>query len=189
MDGTLFGAYPADGESVRLFAMDGGNSFNHRYDDTQDRVDVTVGLINAVSAAVDATDVFKQTGGFRLFAEQGPVKDVADALKARLTAKLAQRCLDAPYTTSSSSAIEDRRRVLEALKKATEDESLKMLPQLVSAKNPDSWKNRFKEAGVGWTKPKNYKVPKGGDWKGSYQPLANALAVAALKKVSMRHSG
>ena len=167
---------------MRFFAIEGGITFNSCYDDAQDRQVVTLRMIDAVCAAVNATDIFKQTDDFTLLAEQGPVKDVADALKAKLTETLARRCLEASGAALSSSSREARRRVLDALKKATEDKSLKMLPQSVSAKKPDSWRKRFEEAGVSWTIPRGYKVPKRGEWKGSFQPLANKLAAAALKK-------
>ena len=99
---------------MRFLAIKGDTFFQHCYDDSQDRVDVTLGVIDRICEAVGATHVFAETDCFTLRA--GEVvkdrKDVADALKAELTAGLALRCLEVSDEALSSSSIEDRRRVL-----------------------------------------------------------------------------
>lgn len=188
-EGTVFGgtlnSAPAQGKALRFLACGGGINFAQCYDAAQDREDVTVNLINAIYAAVDATDIFKQTDGFALLAGQDPVKDVADALKAGLTVTLAQRCLNAPYEAPSSSSNADRRRALEALLAATKDDALKNLPRDILAANPerDCWQHRLKEAGLppdAKFLPKGSKKPSRGErstwqyWVGLY--VAKALS-------------
>ena len=175
---------------MRFLAIDGGSTFQSCYDDTQEREVVTLRIIDAVCDAVGATDVFAETDGFTLRA--GEVvekrKDVADALKAKLTAGLAQRVLSTVETVElSESGIDARRRELEALLRETQLAALKELPLRAPKSNAaaDCWEARFAAKNVTLGKlPKKKKSGPGKHWSHWMEQIARA----ALTKFNSDHA-